>query len=67
LPVLRASVLPIEPGDTLVFATDGVRPEWPDELRVGEPRHMADRLLARYGVPTDDALVLVVRYGGAAA
>jgi hypothetical protein len=31
------------------------------------PQRVADRLLSEYGKPTDDALVLVARYVGAAA
>jgi serine phosphatase RsbU (regulator of sigma subunit) len=64
LPAVRTATLPIESGDLLVFATDGVRTEFADEITFdAEPQHLADRLLARYAKGTDDALVLVARVG----
>jgi hypothetical protein len=50
------------PHDTVVLATDGIRPEFSDDLVPGqEPQAMADQILSRYRKGTDDALVLVVR------
>jgi negative regulator of sigma-B (phosphoserine phosphatase) len=73
LPPLRTSHLPVAAGDLLIFATDGIRSDFATGLSPVDPllRHqdaqeMADRLLARFGKTTDDALVLVVRYLGAA-
>lgn len=64
LPTLRPSVLPITHGDTLVFATDGVRSRFMVTPTLGtSPQHTADRILSTFGTRTDDALVLVVRYG----
>jgi hypothetical protein len=52
----------MQPHDTIVLATDGIRPEFSDMLVPGdEPQAIADRILARYRKGTDDALVLVVR------
>ena len=65
LPPLRAFVLPVAPGDTLIMATDGVRPGFAEGLPVKEPpQQLAERILARDGKGTDDALVLVARYLG---
>jgi negative regulator of sigma-B (phosphoserine phosphatase) len=63
LPSLRAAVLPISTGDTLIFATDGISSDFPRGLARSHPaQKAADRILARYGKTTDDALVLVARY-----
>ena len=65
LPALSASIVPLVRGDTLVFTTDGVRSDFAEGLTVSEgesPQRSADRILARYGKHTDDALVLVARY-----
>ena len=66
LPALTGSIVPIARGDTLIFATDGIRSEFLDEIRTHRepPPSLADRILRRYGRGTDDALVLVVRYLG---
>jgi serine/threonine protein phosphatase PrpC len=65
LPPLRAEVLKMGPRDTLILATDGIRPEFTEALASnGDPQSMADRILARYRKSTDDALVLVARYLG---
>jgi serine/threonine protein phosphatase PrpC len=66
LPTLRASTLPIHPGDTLILATDGIRRAFADalDLRGRSPRAVADAILAEHARPTDDALVLVARYVG---
>ncbi len=65
LPAVQAAVLPVEPGDTLVFATDGIRSGFSDDVSAREdPQRLADQLLSRYGKGTDDALVLVARYVG---
>ena len=66
LPPLIAAVHSIAAGDTLVLATDGIRPDFVEDQRAlsGEPQAVADRILARYGLATDDALVVVARYLG---
>jgi phosphoserine phosphatase RsbX len=65
LPPLRAEVVPIAPGDTLIFATDGIRGGFTEGLASdATPQQLADDILARCGKGTDDALVLVARYLG---
>ena len=65
LPPVQAAVLPIQAGDLLVFATDGIRSGFTDTLADGEqPQRLADQILATFGKGTDDALVLVARYLG---
>jgi hypothetical protein len=67
LPALTAAIVPVVPGDTLIFATDGVRSEFLDQIRAHRdaPQTLAGRILERFGRGTDDALVLVARYLGA--
>ena len=63
LPTLYASMLRVAPGDTLGFATDGIRSDFPERLTVSEsPQRAADRILAGYSKQTDDALVLIARF-----
>ena len=65
LPPLRAEVLAVAPGDTLILATDGIQSGFADDLAVeAPPQQLADQILARSGKSTDDALVLVARYVG---
>ena len=66
LPSVEESVLALLPGDTLVFATDGIKSNFLNDLILrGSPRRMADDILLRSGKQYDDALVLVARYLGA--
>jgi serine phosphatase RsbU (regulator of sigma subunit) len=65
LPTLQANVIPVAPGDLLVFATDGIRDDFPEGLTPTEsPQQIADRILNRYLKGNDDALVLVARFLG---
>jgi negative regulator of sigma-B (phosphoserine phosphatase) len=65
LPTLRPSVVSVNRGDTLIFATDGLRSAFADERVLNEPpQQMADRLFEQYQRGTDDAMVLVARYLG---
>ncbi|HJZ62880.1 MAG TPA: SpoIIE family protein phosphatase [Candidatus Acidoferrum sp.] len=65
LPALQTATLPFSPGNTLAFATDGVRSEFADDLSPSEPaQRSADRILAKYYKGNDDALVLVARLLG---
>src|SRR2546425_459989 len=68
LPALAAAILPVARGDVLILATDGVRNNFSiDPFAHGDsPQQLADRILAGGGTKTDDALVLVARYLGAA-
>lgn len=65
LPALQASVMPLAPGDLLVFATDGVHVGFDQSINLTEtPERIADRVLDRHFKGTDDALALVARYLG---
>ena len=65
LPNLIASILPVSRGDTLVFATDGIRNDFVSGMTVGDSvQRTAENILAHHARGTDDALVLVVRYSG---
>lgn len=62
LPHLQASVIPIAPGDVVVFATDGVREDFGDRVTPTEPLpQMVERILAQKFRGTDDALVLACK------
>ena len=65
LPLLQPDVLPLEPGDLLILATDGVRSEFAFDPRLnGPPQKVANHILAWHQKQSDDALVLVARYLG---
>ncbi len=65
LPDLQPSDLTLEKGDTLVFATDGIRSDFAAAIRRhDEPGAIAEAILARHRKETDDALVLVARFRG---
>jgi phosphoserine phosphatase RsbX len=65
LPSLQATVIPIARGDTIFFATDGVRSDFSDALSAREnPQRAADRILRQYRSGNDDALVLAARLTG---
>jgi len=65
IPVLASRTLPIRPGDTLIFATDGIRSGFADIVRsAGPPLELAERIIGEYYRGVDDALALVVRYRG---
>ncbi len=67
LPPLYAAILPIEAGDTLIFFTDGIRSGFVQGISPGKPpQQIADHILTHHSKGTDDALVLVARYLGAA-
>jgi phosphoserine phosphatase RsbX len=68
LPTLQATVLQIERGDTLFFATDGVRTDFSESLSAKEnPQRAADRILEQYRSGNDDALVLITRLTGSSS
>jgi hypothetical protein len=65
LPSMRTATIDVRPGDVLVLATDGIRTAFADSLDLsGSPQAISDRIMARYRRPTDDALVVAVRYLG---
>ena len=62
LPGLQTGNVPVARGDLLVFATDGVAPDFADVVQPkGSPQAIADDILQRYGRPNDDALVVAAR------
>lgn len=61
----RAAVLPVRPGDTLVFSTDGIRGDFAHRVaRTLPAQKIADQILLHHSKGTDDALVMVARYRG---
>jgi phosphoserine phosphatase RsbX len=63
LPRLAPQTLPLAHGDVLIFATDGIRRDFADDLLPrGSCGDIADRILQDHRVGSDDALVLVARY-----
>lgn len=59
--------VPIDIGDTLILATDGVRSDFYLGLDMRQsPRELADRILARSVLRKDDAMIVVARYQGGA-
>ncbi len=49
LPTLRPVAVSVRQGDTLIFATDGLRSSFAEELRLGNsPQQMADHIFARH-------------------
>lgn len=65
MPSPRAAVISVSAGDLLVFATDGVRPDFQSEALSGQfPQQCAERILEEYVRGDDDALVLAARFLG---
>lgn len=65
LPHVRVGTVELEPGDTVVMATDGVAADYSASLDPGVPsQQLAERVLERHSKGTDDALVVVVRFAG---
>jgi phosphoserine phosphatase RsbX len=65
LPPLAAAVLPVLPGDILIFATDGVRGDFAQgPLEANTLQEAAENILQRFGKGNDDALVLVAKFLG---
>ena len=64
LPPMRSVTLPIAPGSTLVFASDGLRHDFADHKPDENLEAAADYLLETFGKTDDDAAVLLVRYLG---
>lgn len=63
LPQLRDSVIRLMRGDTLIFATDGIRSSFEKGIELSDkPKQIADNIMAQFARGMDDALVLVVRY-----
>ena len=68
LPRLRPSTASLEPGDTVVFATDGIESGFRQSIdATAAPQEIADHVLEQHAKKSDDALVVVVRYRGESA
>lgn len=66
MPRLRSATLPVRSGDTLVFATDGVRREVAQAVSRRGPARLeggAADLMEEFATGNDDALLLTARYG----
>lgn len=67
LPTLYPRTLHVEIGDTLVLASDGIRPGFKIEATATRtPQEIADQILAGWATGRDDAAVVVARYRGSA-
>jgi hypothetical protein len=65
LPRVRTATLAVRPGDVLVLATDGVGAAFGDSLDIsGSTQAITERILAAHWKPTDDGLVVALRYLG---
>ena len=65
LPSMRTATLDLRTGDVLFLATDGIGPAFADSLDIsGSPQAISERIMARHRRPSDDALVVAVRYLG---
>ena len=65
LPAVRAATITVAPGDVLLLATDGVDAGFADSLELsGSSQAISERILSDHRRPSDDALVIVVRYLG---
>ena len=65
LPSMRTATLDLRTGDVLFLATDGIGPAFADSLDTsGSPQAISERIMARHRRPSDDALVVAVRYLG---
>jgi negative regulator of sigma-B (phosphoserine phosphatase) len=65
LPVVRPATLDVRPGDVLVLASDGIDAAFADSIELsGSPQAISERILAAHWRPSDDAVVIAVRYLG---
>jgi serine phosphatase RsbU (regulator of sigma subunit) len=65
VPALQAATVSLQTGDTIIFATDGIRSGFVADLSsLDTPQRCADRILEQHCRGNDDALVLVARYLG---
>lgn len=63
LPNLMPFEVPIAADDMLIFASDGIRPDFADNLNVtANPHQLVRDILTRSSKNTDDSLVVVARY-----
>jgi phosphoserine phosphatase RsbX len=63
LPSLVAIEVPIASGDMVIFASDGIRNDFAEDLNINaHPQELVRGILTRSAKHTDDALVVVIRY-----
>jgi negative regulator of sigma-B (phosphoserine phosphatase) len=63
LPALKTSRVALEPGDLILFATDGIRSDFAEHVNAQLPaRQLAEDIARRSTKGSDDALVLIVRH-----
>jgi len=63
LPSIRVTGTDLKDGDVIVLATDGIDSGFARAIAAGgSAQAIADRILAKHGKTSDDALVVVVRY-----
>jgi hypothetical protein len=68
LPPLATEQVALEPNDRVLFATDGVALDFVDDATpIGPPQAIAERLLERHFLGSDDGLVLVAELRGGSA
>ena len=63
LPALVEATIPVSSGDTLIFASDGIRNDFAQNLNMNaSPQQLVRDIIIRSSKNTDDSLVLVARY-----
>lgn len=65
LPFLKASMVSISEGDTLIFTSDGIKKNYFESVDVYKsPSEIVKSIAANHIDPSDDSLILVARYTG---
>jgi len=65
MPRIEPETLALSGDDTLIFATDGIKGTFADELPLNDdPNSQAAAILERHGRTDDDALVVVAHFAG---
>jgi phosphoserine phosphatase RsbX len=68
LPAVRVTTQALKPGDMVVMATDGIAPDFTDDVALDDPvARVVATVLERWARPTDDALVAAARFRGTAS
>ena len=63
LPPLIAITVPVSAGDTLIFASDGIRSDFAQHIDgMAPPQKLVSDIMTHSAKNTDDSLVLVARY-----
>lgn len=66
LPELVASLVAVEPDDTLVMVSHGVRADFADPMMHAMPQALVDSILAQHARPDAGGMALAARYRGLA-